>query len=119
MPFATDPGVRWNRQRPLLILGGEGRWQRFREEKEQSDVLTTSDPMWSKDIKGGFKKASVTKEKPEDKDSSEPTVTLSNPTCEIPKYWKAPIRIKSTTASPRILGRRKADNSGNFLLKTI
>ena len=109
----------WNRQRPLLILREEGKWQRFREEKEQSDVVTTSDPMWSKNVKGGFKKASVTKKNPEDQESSEPTVTLSNPTCVKAKYWKAPIRIKSRTASPRILGRRKVYNLGTFLLKTI
>ena len=105
-------GVCWNRQRPLLILGGEGKWQRFREEKEQSDVVTTSDPMWSKNVKGGFKKASVTKEKPEDKDSSEPTVTLSNPTCEIPKYWKAPIRIKKQNRQSQDTWKEKSRQLG-------
>ena len=95
---------------PLLILREGGRWQRL--EDEWSDVRREKlekQSGWRKD--GRTDQLDI-----EAGPTVEPQKDQSGHHCMKPEYSKAPARIKSKTASPRIFSRRRALDAG-FLLR--
>ena len=105
--------VRSGGRMPLLILGEGGRWQRLEDEwsdgrtekklKNQSGWGTDRDKTDQLDIEAG-----PTVEPQKDQSGSDH--------CLKPEYSKAPARIKSKIASPRIFSKKRAPTAG-FLLR--
>ena len=125
--------VRSGGRMPLLILGeAGGRWERFRTEQEENlgevgrwQRLGDGEDEWSDVSRENMENQSSweTDEKSKELDiRATVTVRAKNDHCghprlKPPEYSKAPARIKSKTASPRIFSGRVATSPGSFLLR--
>ena len=100
--------VRSGGRMPLLILGEGGRWQRL--EDEWSDLRT--EKKLEKQSGGGTDhgrtdiEAGLAVETQKDQSGSDH--------CLKPEYSKAPARIKSKTASPRIFSKKRRALTAGF-----
>ena len=93
---------------PLLILGEGGRWLRLEDEwsDARTEKMLEKQSGWGTDHGRTDIEAGLAAEPQKDQSDSDH--------CLKPEYSKAPARIKSKTASPRIFSKRRTLTAGFF-----